>query len=260
MAIERIVPGTIEWDAYYANHISRYQFAAEQLKHKNIKIILDAACGVGYGSNYLANQISDTQVIAVDRSVEALGVAHKNFKKDNIRFLEDDCQTLENAATFGLFDAIVSFETLEHLPKPDDFLERCKRNLKTDGLLIVSTPNQPVTSPDGLQWEYHEKEYTVEEFVALLTKHGFSNIEIYGQKFTAIGKLRQEIHRELNRIHSNPFYRLGALVQKLVRKVKFPAVLPEQPEDIEIVHYPNYKDVNTDIGYAPFVLIAVCKK
>ncbi len=32
MAIERIVPGTKEWDAFYANHILRYQFASQVLK------------------------------------------------------------------------------------------------------------------------------------------------------------------------------------------------------------------------------------
>lgn len=31
MAIERITPGTLEWDSYFANHIIRYQFASEIL-------------------------------------------------------------------------------------------------------------------------------------------------------------------------------------------------------------------------------------
>jgi hypothetical protein len=54
MAIERIVPGTKEWDAFYANHIFRYQFAANILKEDSIAKLLDAACGVGYGSAFLA--------------------------------------------------------------------------------------------------------------------------------------------------------------------------------------------------------------
>ena len=31
MAIERIVPGTNEWDAFYENHINRYQFASSKI-------------------------------------------------------------------------------------------------------------------------------------------------------------------------------------------------------------------------------------
>ena len=50
MAIERIVPGTIEWEAFYANHICRYQFAKEQIEKTDAVHILDAACGTGYGS------------------------------------------------------------------------------------------------------------------------------------------------------------------------------------------------------------------
>ena len=260
MAIERIVPGTIEWEAYYANHISRYQFAGEQLRGKEIKVLLDAACGVGYGSAFLANNIEGISIYAVDRSVEALEVAKKKFQNEHVHFMEDDCHTLAKVSTFGPFDAIVSFETLEHLPRPGDFLVSCKNNLKDGGVFIVSTPNQPVTSPDGLKWEYHEKEYTVEEFVELLEKHGFSSIEIYGQKFTPIGKLRQEIHREFNRVNSNPFFRIGSMIQKKIRGVKFSAVLPEQPEDIEIVHYSNHKGIGIENVNGPFVLIAVCRK
>ena len=259
MAIERIVPGTKDWEAWYANHISRYQFAAEKLLPINEPVVLDAACGVGYGSAFLSQKLPKSQLFGIDRSTEALTIAKNQFQYEHVRFLQDDCHTLEKVSFSGPFDAVVSFETLEHLPKPDDFISACKRNLKRGGVLILSTPNQPFSSPEGLTWEFHEKEYTAKELVDLLGKHGFSSVEIYGQKFTAIGKLRYEIRRDFNRLHSNPFARIGSFIQRFLRGVKFPAILPEQPEDIEIVRYSDINIIESEGQNGPFVLIAVCR-
>ena len=127
MAIERIVPGTKEWEAYYANHIIRYQFAAQILRPQNVTNILDAACGVGYGSKYLSGELPTTSITSIDRSTAALATANATFSSSAIRFIEDDCHTLDAAAQYAPFNSVVSFETLEHLPKPKDFLNLKKR-------------------------------------------------------------------------------------------------------------------------------------
>jgi SAM-dependent methyltransferase len=262
MAIERIVPGTIEWDAFYANHIARYTFAKVQLDNNESKKIniLDAACGVGYGSDFLATKLNCT-VTAVDRSIDALTIANKCFASPAIRFLEDDCHTLEAAATFGTYDAVVSFETLEHLPYPEKFIAACYQNLSSGGKLIISTPNQSVSSPEGnLDWEFHEKEYQPQELLELLSKAGFSNIKLYGQQMTAIGKLRSQLRAELNKVNSNPFMRLGRFIQKVFKGHQYNAVLPEQAEDFEIVFYNSPDAINALAQNGPFVLIAVCNK
>ena len=260
MPIERIVPGTIEWEAFYANHIGRYNFAINQRNFEEKLNILDAACGVGYGSNYLSRKLN-CSVTAIDRSTEALKIANALFNASNINFLEDDCHTLASAASNGPYDVIVSFETLEHLPHPEKFLESCFQNLKVNGDLIISTPNQLISSPNGnLTWEYHEKEYTPAEFMEILLSTGFSNIKLYGQKLTETGKLRDQFRAELNRIYSNPFIRLGRLVQKILRKRPYLAVLPEQLEDFEIESYATPDEIANAGSNAPFVLIAVCTK
>jgi cyclopropane fatty-acyl-phospholipid synthase-like methyltransferase len=260
MAIERIVPDSPGWEAFYANHICRYYFAQEQIKSCAAIHILDAACGVGYGSNLLA-QDNDLNIIAIDRSSEALNIAQKTFSKDNIRFLKDDCHTLNNANKFAPYDCIVSFETLEHLPKPAAFISSCYANLKTGGSLIISTPNQPVSSPGGvINWEFHEKEYTVDELSDILTAAGFKDVVLFGQKYTATGKLRDAFRAELNRLHSNPFSRLGKFIQQTIRKRKFHTTLPEQDEDFEIIKYDPVNDNFANEKTGPFVLIAVCRK
>ena len=260
MSFERLMPGTAEWDLYYANHESRYQFALNLLKKQGCRKILDAATGVGFGANLLA-QNTISKIIAIDRHKEAINYAKQEFGNAGISFLIDDCETFEQSKQYYPFDAVVSFETLEHLPKPELFVSNCFESLQAGGYLIISTPNKSVSSPDGiLNWEFHEKEYTAKELVDLLQRTGFNDITIYGQQFTPIGILRQQLRAELYRINSNPFNRLGKWIQQTFRKVTFNAVLPEQREDFEIIEYNNLNDIDNMGKKGPFVLIAVCKK
>ena len=260
MAIERIIPNTREWEAFYANHIMRYQFA-EKCLDKDVLLILDAACGAGYGSHYLSGKLTASSFVAIDRSAEALSIAKSTFRADNITYLEDDCHTLDAATQYAPYDAIVSFETLEHLPRPTDFLKKCLHNLKTGGNIIVSTPNQLVSSPDNiLNWKYHEKEYTAFEFYNLLHEVGFINIQLYGQQFNLKGKIKNEMRADLNRLGSNPFIRFGTWIQKILRGRNFGPMLKETIDDFEIVSYKQPEDCDS-LGLAgPFVLIAVAEK
>lgn len=260
MAIERIVPGTKEWEAFYANHILRYQFASQVLKDITVNCLLDAACGVGYGADHLCRQTGIKKVVAIDRSTEALKIAGANFNSPKIIFLQDDCHTLEAAAKYGQYDAVVSFETLEHLPKPVDFLSSCFTNIKSNGKIIISTPNKSVSSPEVLNWEYHEKEYLATEFFDVLSQAGFKNIQLYGQQYNIKGKIKNEVRGDLNRLFSNPFVRAGQWLQAKLKGHKNIPVLKETIDDFEIVKYNEPADCELLGINGPFVLIAVAEK
>lgn len=166
MAFERIVPGTPEWTAYRANHIQRYEFAADMLAREGKAKILDVACGVGYGAHFLGTR-DIGEIVAVDNDASALDSARKHFSHPAIRYVQDDAHTLLQAKRHGPFDAIVSFETIEHLKRPADFLSACRECLRASDLLIISTPNA-AAHETGAKWEYHEKEFNAPEFEALL--------------------------------------------------------------------------------------------
>ena len=255
MAFERIVPGTVEWDLYSGNHKSRYFFAKEIVERNKCLRILDAATGVGYGAGVLSE--TGANIVAVDRSEEALKIAQTQFSNNKITYVKDDCEILGQIKES--FDAVVSFETLEHLKRPESFLKRCNELLSDNGLLILSTPNQLVSGHTTKKdWEYHEKEYNPEELINMVFNAGFKKVELYGQYYSQTGLLRNQFRSELNRIHSNPFLRLGRWIQKILRGVQKRAVLPEMLSDFEIKEF-QIEDSKTAMEQ-PFVLIAIARK
>jgi len=255
MGFERIVPGTVEWDAYHGNHLARYRFAVGALRDAQSKVILDAACGVGYGAKYLADALG-ASVVGADRSLEALEIARTQFAHSSVKFLQDDCHTLEAAAKHNPFDAVVSMETFEHLPRPKDFLAAVRRVLKPDGRLVVSTPNVEVFANAG-HWEFHEKEYTAAEFHAMLVEAGFSEVALFGQGLTERGKDRAEMRAELARLAQNPFMRFGRFLQRTLRSRKTEqAILPERVEDFQFTLLDSTQSLN-DAAKDSEVLVGV---
>jgi ubiquinone/menaquinone biosynthesis C-methylase UbiE len=255
--IERIIPGTAAWDAFYANHIVRYKFAAENIR--NPVRILDAACGVGYGTRHL-EKVFNIPMVGVDINDDALSIANEKFSTENISFIKDNCEDLKQLA--GGFSHIVSFETFEHLKNPINFLKRVHNLLLPGGSLLLSTPNASVTSPDrNVNWEFHEKEYTASELIELVLGAGFKNVRLYGEIYTPIGLLRNEFRKELNRLHHNPFIRFGKWVQKTIRGLKSNyAILPEMEEDFEIIEFKDPLTCEQLEIKGPFVLLVICEK
>ena len=71
----------------------------------------------------------------------------------------------------SVFDAVVSFETIEHLIHPEVFLQELHSILKLGGMLIVSTPNRKVTnSIKGKPANpFHLNEFYADEFSEILS-------------------------------------------------------------------------------------------
>ena len=70
---ERFVPGKM-FKHSEIEHMHRYTAVAPLLKGK---VVLDAACGTGYGSNMLAREAE--RVCGIDISQEAIAYANENF-------------------------------------------------------------------------------------------------------------------------------------------------------------------------------------
>lgn len=163
---ERIVPEGKNCEPTFAKkmyqeHIARYLFASQFSKGKKV---VDLACGVGYGSKYLAVNGAKS-VDALDMSKEAIEYARQHYGATNLKFHVWDIQ--KKLLFKDPFDVIICFEAIEHVKKQRSVIENMKIHLSRDGVGIISTPR-----PLGeIRSEFHEKELEHYEFNDLLSNY-----------------------------------------------------------------------------------------
>jgi len=160
---------------YWGVHAARYQFAKPHVVNS---LVLDIACGTGYGLPILKTRAR--VVVGVDVDLEAVRKARLAIGSGPESLITaDGCRLPFPDATF---DAITSFETLEHLETRTEFLAELRRVLKPQGLCIISTPNAIYTRPvDGKPRNpHHIFEYTPVELTEELGNH-FAEVEMLGQ-------------------------------------------------------------------------------
>lgn len=174
---ERLYIGkTVAYEPGVKEHFERYNFAIKQLKPDFV--VLDAACGTGYGSEILARSVK--KVVGLEISDHALDWGRKHHQRENVELRKAD---LNKKLDFpdNYFDAIVSFETLEHVANQDSMLSEFKRILKSGGLLIISSPDREIiTEKGGANNEFHINELSKKEFIGIINKY-FTATNIYGQ-------------------------------------------------------------------------------
>lgn len=178
-APERIIPGYTCADAM-AEHMARYQWAAPRLRGR----VLDLGCGVGYGGQLLLSANSAIkEVIGVDVSPAALEYANRTYAREYLQFVQADACRLPFLE--GSFDAVVSFEAIEHVADPEQCFQEVRRVLKPGGTFVVSTPNKLVTSP-LLPCRpfnpHHLREWYPPKFLSFVDRY-FTITDLYGQNW-----------------------------------------------------------------------------
>ncbi|RED65941.1 class I SAM-dependent methyltransferase [Cohnella lupini] len=221
----------------FHEHLIRYDFATRFVSDK---IVLDAACGAGFGAKML-EMAEAKAVYAVDISEESLLHAQASYSGNRIHYSQGDVRNI-HAFKNEFFDIIVSFETIEHISSGREWIAEAARLLKAGGLFLVSTPNRSITNPGTYHEEhpinpYHHYEYSVSEFVGELLV-SFDILELYGQTL-----VRDQINS-------------GFMWDRQLRG-KDPAwVPPYSPETTshELVPFAHIKNAQ------PSYVVAVCRK
>lgn len=186
---ERFIPevdGTI-----YLEHYHRYNAIRSIVENK---VVLDIACGEGYGSHLLSGNAE--KVIGVDLSDETIKHAQAKYVNANLSFKQGSASEMpieENS-----IDVVVSFETIEHHDLHDEMMLEIKRVLKPSGTLIMSSPdkvnyNKTLPEPN----KFHVKELDFTEFKSLINKN-FTHSEFYFQKLVYGSLLCQETSSGFN--------------------------------------------------------------
>jgi 2-polyprenyl-3-methyl-5-hydroxy-6-metoxy-1,4-benzoquinol methylase len=168
---ERIVPDETE-PGIVALHLKRYEFALDACAGKDV---LDAACGVGYGTALLAREAH--RVLGVDKDEAALAYARRRYGSDGAEFEAMDVTAL--SLPDDSFDVVCSFETLEHLDDPERAVAEAARVLRRGGTFFASTPHAEGTTRTPAN-PHHRIEYSPEDFERLLHMH-FASVELFGQ-------------------------------------------------------------------------------
>lgn len=114
--------------------------------------LLDAGCGTGVSTDYLAHLNPGSEILAVDISAGTLEVARERLRRSgagqrsSVRVEQRSLLDLEGE---GPFDYINSVGVLHHLREPEAGLKSLARLLKPGGLLHL------FLYADGGRWEIH---------------------------------------------------------------------------------------------------------
>ncbi len=192
----------------YCCHLATYDFAIPYVKDRTV---LDFGCGTGYGTHRLAAVCE--RITGVDISAEAVGFAADAHQAPNL-----DYQLIrplpEHRAPFpdGSFDAITSFQVIEHIWEVDAYVAELARLLKPGGVAVIATPDRTTRLfPGQRPWNlFHVIEYDHAGLRAALERR-FHDVELYSMTAPGIDDI------ELSR-------------DRRLRLVTYPVTFPRAPE------------------------------
>ncbi|MEN5277297.1 class I SAM-dependent methyltransferase [Brucella sp. TWI432] len=162
MTEERMHLDSESYDPFYASqHLGRYEVLRSLCKGK---VVLDIACGEGYGSSLLSKW-GAKEVIGVDVSDEAIDTANKLFANETVEFHKYDAHHIDKLLQQKKVDVVACFETIEHLRNPAKFLNSIKKLLSKRSIVAISCPNEKNDfSSDN---PFHLGTYSFAEFKSL---------------------------------------------------------------------------------------------
>jgi len=159
------------------DHKYRYKWVGAKLALDDI--VLDALCGVGYGS-YIMAEYSPRHIYGFDNCQEAIDYGNIFFRRPNLRLICEDY--IDIPLTDSYFSKVVCFEAIEHVEQPGILLSTLRRTLKPDGILYISSPNESITPYSKEDFPFHLRHWTASEFKELLKINGFKVISWYSQR------------------------------------------------------------------------------
>jgi ubiquinone/menaquinone biosynthesis C-methylase UbiE len=192
------------------DHLHRYAIVNTYIRGK---IVLDIACGEGYGSYLMSDKAA--LVYGVDIDSNTVSEAKIKYNKPNIKFNvgSTDNIPLEDAS----IDVIVSFETIEHHDKHERMMLEIKRVLKPSGVLILSTPDKLYYSDNrNFNNKFHIKELYKSEFIQLVSKY-FKKYQLLNQMYVNGNSIiKNDLDTKKMTIYTGDFFNVTLIEPELL--------------------------------------------
>lgn len=154
---------SIEHEISRKRHVERYGM----IRQWCYGVVVDCACGCGYGTYMISKNPEVNCVYGVDNSQDAINWAKNNFQESNVNFVTSDLKRFDLDEKL---DVMVSIETIEHIKNLEEYIQFVKR--LSPQLLILSYPSKRSTHYN--KYHYHDLTDTEVEFMFELINYKVS--------------------------------------------------------------------------------------
>ena len=243
---ERVTTPAGGFNPTWQRHVAAYRLCARLLPQGRT---LDLGCGIGHSYELLAPR----ETVGVDIDPESLAGQDRETHTADMRDLP-----FADAS----FDAVLSVQSIEHVPDPERVLAEVRRVLTAGGGAVFVTPNRLTFGrPDEIIDPYHYVEYSPPELERLCAGR-FADVRVEGlfgsERYL---ELAAEQGERLDRLLRRDPLRLRRLVPRTLRKRLYDRALSRErsgedpraaaitPDDFEL------RDSGLD---AALDLVAVC--
>lgn len=164
---------------YVKNELEKF------FRSKNEKCnVLDAGCGFGQYSYFIAQKFKNSEVLGVDINERRIRECEKFARSEKIENLKFEIADLTKLNFAEKFDLILAIDVMEHIENDEEVFRNFHKAMKKDGLLIISTPSNlggsEVHSEEDESFieEHVRSGYGADEIKDKLEKIGFKNISV----------------------------------------------------------------------------------
>lgn len=227
-------------------HVQRYTAALPYVRPNDV--VLDVACGLGYGSALIWDGSMASKVIGVDITSYSVNYAEANYKlnRPGLEFYEDDAQSLSFLEENSI-DLIISMETVEHLIEPEVFFSRAQRLLKPGGRIMLSIPNEWVDENGEDPNPYHYHVFNLEKITNLVSEYfdiekRFGEIAGGGMKLPDSKRRWFEFHDGITNEEAE-WWIVLAMKSPFAREADYKETVHWSNADYSLNHPYNYRDV-----------------
>lgn len=134
-------PDYDDQNAKIDSYFRRFKDSAPLFSIPDNAKVLDIDCRTGNGTVFFKEQYPSATFRLVAMAPTFKDRAEKNLKTHNINAEVSVMKECIQPFDDNTFDVVLTYETLEHVPWPTEYIAEMSRVLKPEGTLVLTTPN-----------------------------------------------------------------------------------------------------------------------